>query len=250
MATVPVKEQLAELGSRFELDKRLLEVQRDPIAWRQERARLHIRGMLENFNRKFWVGSQDDDPKEVDGLLTRFSDLSLDNVTDCSSWDGDTPSGTYYYPVVVVKWGPEGVMMLYPQGGTTTFREDDRGLVDLIDSNDNTFPGYRSYFNLKYGIGVADDRCVQRMANVDVRKISEDASFEEDLIDTISRLPNLDNTAIYCGRQVMAAIQKRMNAKANMYFTQDTVWGRTMPTFQGLPIIRDDSLSTAETTVS
>jgi hypothetical protein len=248
--TIPVKEQLAMLGSLFEIGKKVLERQRDPVAWRVQRTQLHVRGMLENFNRKFWVGSATTEKKEVDGILTRYNATTDTNVWDCSSWDGDTPSGTYYFPVVIVKWGINGVQLLYPKGGTTTFVENDRGLVDLLDVNSKPYPGYRSYFDFNYGIGVADDRCVQRLVNCDSREIVGHDYFENTLIDAIEALPNLDNTAIYCGRQIMAAIRKRFNEKSNVNFYPDTVWGRKMLTFQGLPIVKDDSLSTAETTVS
>jgi hypothetical protein len=250
VATVPVKEQLAWIGSRFEIAKKLIDMQRDGAAWRAQRARIHIRGMLENFNRKFYTGNATTAPKEVNGLLTRFNATTDSNVTDCSSWDGDTPSGTYYFPVLIIGWGPEKTSLLYPKGGTTTFVENDRGLVDLEDDSGNPFPGYRSYFDFNYGIGVGDDRCVQRLVNVDVREIAGHEYFEEALSDAISLMPNTENTAIYVGRQIKNAIWKRRNAKANCQFVPGNVWGRDMLTFQDLPVIRDDALSTAETTVS
>ncbi len=246
VATVPVKEQLAMIGSRFELDKRLADKQADPGAWRAQRSKLHIAGMIEAWNEKFWRGSESTDVKEVNGILTRYNSLALDNVHDSSTAD---VVGTYY-PVVIVKWGEDGVNLLYAKGGKKTFWEDDRQIVDLEDDNGNPFPGYRSYFNFQYGIGVGDDRCVQRIANVDPSGIKASSYFEEDLIAAINMLPDQNNAAIYVGRQIMTGIQQRMNAKTNMYFTPDNVWGRTMPTFMGLPVIRDDSLSTAESAVS
>jgi hypothetical protein len=251
VATIPVKEDLAWIGSRFEIPKKLIDLQRDGAAWRTQRTKLHIRGMLENFNRKFYTGNSATDPKEVDGLCTRFNLTTSDSVTDCASWDGDTPSGTYYYPVFVIHWGLDGTMLLHPKGGTGTFTELDEGMVSLLDGDSNPYPGYRSYFDFIYGIGVADDRSVQRLVNMDVREIPDHASFEEALSDAISKMgPLTDNTAIYVGRQVKNAIWKRRNNKTNCLFTPSNVWGREMLTFQGLPIIQDDALSTAETTVS
>jgi hypothetical protein len=251
VATIPIKEQLAWIGSRFEIAKKLIDLQRDGAGWRAQRTRLHIRGMLENFNRKFWVGNATTYPKEVNGLLTRFNLTTSDSVTDCASWDGDTPSGTYYYPVVVVHWGLDGVMLLHPKGGTGTFTELDEGMVSLLDGSSNPYPGYRSYFDFNYGIGVADDRSVQRLVNMDVREVQDHNYFENSLADAVSKMgPLTDNSAIYVGRQVYSAIWKRRNEKSNCNFTPGNVWGRDMLTFQGLPIIQDDALSTAETTVS
>ncbi len=243
VATKPVKEQLGSVGSMMEIDMRVLKKQTDPVGWRTERTKLHLRGMLENFNRKFYVGSSATDPKEVDGLCTRYNALGLANVKSLSG-------SANLYPVFVIKWGLDGAQLLYPKDGESTFKENDRGLVDLLDENGKPYPGYRSYFDLSYGIGVADDRCVQRLVNVDVTAIKGTATFEEALIEVINNLPGLDNAAIYVGRQVMTRIQQRLNSKSNLYFAAENVWGRMMPTFQGLPVIRDDALSTAESAVS
>ena len=247
--TTPATEQLAMIGSRFEIDKRLLEIQRDGVAWRAQRAQLHVRGMLENFNRKFWVDSKATDSKAVDGILTRYNALAATNVKDSSTTDTGSPA---YYPVVIMGWGADRVSLLYPKWGQNTFVEDDRGLVDLLDVNGNPFPGYRSYFNFRYGIMVGDERYVQRLVNIDANAIKGDTNgtFENDLIELVNKLPDPNNCAIYVGRQIMTGIQQRLNSKSNLYFTRENVWDRMMPTFQGIPIIRDDALSTAESAVS
>jgi len=239
VVTVPVKEQLAMIGSRFELDKRLADLQANPGKWRADRAKLHIRGMMETFNSKFYLGNATTDPKEVNGLAVRYNSKALTNVKSLGG-------SANLYPVWILQWGVDGVQLLYPKGGAKTFDEDDRGLVDLVDVNGNPYPGYRSYFNFRYGIGVGDDRCVQRIGDVDVTAIKSGATFEEALIERINELPSQDRAVIYVGRQVMTAIQQRLNAKTNLYFTTENVWGRMMPTFQGLPIVRDDSLSVSE----
>lgn len=257
VATVPVTEPLAMIGSLFELDKRLADKQSNPGAWRAQRAKLHVAGMIENWNNKFWFGNAATDPKEVNGLLTRYTPAAAaskkDNEIDAGAFKGS--SGQAYYPVVIAGWGEDGVQLINPKDGKKTFWEDDRGLVDLMDSNNNPFPGYRSYFTFQYGIGVGDERRVQRLFNVDANNIlvknSVDVAwFENLLIEAINKMPTLENTAIYVGRQVMTAIMQRLNSKSNVYFTKDTVWGREMPSIWGVPIIRDDSLSVSESLIS
>lgn len=243
VVTVPVKEQLAMIGSRFELDKRLADIQANPGKWRADRAKLHIRGMMETFNSKFYLGNAAVDEKEATGLANRYNSLSFSNVKGLSG-------SANLYPVWILEWGVDGVQLLYPKGGEKTFEEEDRKLVDLTDENGNPYPGYRSYFKFNYGIGIADDRCVQRLANVDVTAIKGAATFEEALIERINELPHPDRGVIYVGRQVMTAIQQRLNAKSNLYFTVENVWNRMMPTFQGLPIVRDDSLSVTESALT
>lgn len=258
VATTPVTEQLSMIGSLFELDKRLSDKQSNPGAWREQRAKIHVQGMIDNWDNKFWHGSQATDAKEVNGILTRYTPASvataLDNEINCASFKA--AANQAYYPVVIMSWGEDGVQLINPKDGTKTFFEDDRGLVDLADKDGRPYPGYRSYFNFQYGIGVGDERKVQRLYNVDATNIaiagnSVAASwFEDQLIAAINQMPSTEKTAIYVGRQVMTAIMQRMNSKANMYFTKETVWDRAMPTIWGIPIIKDDSLSVAESLIS
>lgn len=259
VATVPVTEPLAMIGSLFELDKRLADKQANPGAWRAQRAKLHVAGMIENWNNKFWFGNAATDPKEVNGLLTRYTPASAaaaanTNMIDCAAIGASASPA--YYPVVIAGWGEDGVQLINPKDGKKTFYEDDRGLVDLMDSNNKPFPGYRSYFNFQYGVGVGDERRVQRLFNVDGKNIANPGNskaaswFEDILIDAINRMPSTENTAIYVGRQIMTAVMQRLNSKSNVYFTKETVWGREMPTIWGIPIVRDDSLSVSESAIS
>jgi hypothetical protein len=254
VGTAPTKEQLTSLGSLFELDKRLGKGKADIGAWRAQRAQVHLRGMLSNFNRKFWTDANlASDPDGIDGILTRYTPPTLSAMTSTAytnviACDGSVAAECF--PVVVVKWGEDGVQLIYPQGGTKTFDEDDRGEVEFTDPDGLPYVGWRSYFTLNYGIGVADDRCVQRLINVEWTDIKADAHFEEYLIQAIEQLPDTQNAAVYVGRQIHTGIMQRINSKSNVQFTSEEVWGRKMPTIMGVPIIRDDALSTAEAVIS
>jgi hypothetical protein len=255
VGTAPHKEQLTSLGSLFELDKRLSRGVGNIGAWRAQRAQVHIRGMLSNFNRLFWTDANTAaDPDAVDGILTRYTPPTLSAMTASAYTNVIACDGTVAaecFPVVVVKWGIDGVQLLNPPGEATTFVEDDRGEVELEDADNLPFVGWRSYFTFNYGIGVADDQCVQRLINVEWTDIKADAHFEEYLIQALEQIPNgLDNTAVYCGRQIHTGIMQRINSKANVNYSMEQVFARQMPTIMGVPIIRDDALSTAEAVIS
>ncbi len=254
VGTAPVKEQLTSLGSLFELDKRLGKGIVDIGAWRAQRAQVHIRGMLSNFNRLFYTDSHTAaDPDGIDGILTRYTPPTLSAMTATAYTNVIACDGTVAaecFPVVVIKWGLDGVQLLHPPGYGTTFVEDDRGEVEMEDADGKPYVGWRSYFTLNYGIGVAEDRCVQRLINVEWTDIKADAHFEEYLIQAIEQLPDTQNAAVYVGRQIHTGIMQRINSKANVHFTMEEVWARQMPSIMGVPIIRDDALSTAEAVIS
>lgn len=243
--TKPAREQLAMIGCKSEVDIRLLDRQSDPVAWRSKRSQLAIKGMLEAWHTKFWTGSAATDPKEVDGLFTRYNATTYSNVKSLAG-------SANLYPVGIIKWGSEDVSLLHPKGGVKFFKERDMGLVDLADSSDTkkTYPGYRSYFDFSYGIMVGKQKHFQRLVNVDATAIKNDSAFEDALIEVLNHMEDLENVAIYVGEQIMTGLEQRLNAKANVNYVPGTVWGRPMLVFKGCPILRDDSLSTAESVVS
>ena len=101
---------------------------------------------------------------------------------------------------------------------------------------------------------------MKRLCNITVSNASTDfggvssasVQGEEALIDLLESLPggDLSNTAIYCGPQIMAAFRKRLNSKSNLFFSTDSVWGRQQLTFQGVPIVRVDTLTATENAIS
>jgi hypothetical protein len=210
--------------------------------------------MLSNWNRLFYTDAAvASDPDAIDGILTRYTPPTLSAMTATAytnviACDGSVAAECF--PVVIIKWGIDGVQLIHPKGEGTTFVEDDRGEVEMEDADHLPFVGWRSYFSFNYGIGVADDRCVQRLINVEWTDIKADAHFEEYLIQAIEQLPDTQNAAVYVGRQIHTGIMQRMNSKANVNYSMEQVWARQMPTIMGVPIIRDDALSTAEAVIS
>ncbi len=237
VTTKPVTERLTIISSASELSYEETRWQDNPGEFRARRNRVHIRGLIKTFNEKVYYGDPSLDEKDINGLALRHN-----TITFCRDMGGTSN----LYPVWIIKHGTEAFQYLYPKGGKTTFEERDEGLVTLYDSEGRPFPGYRSYFDLRFGIAQGDDRCVRRMVNVDVTAIKSSSDFEDALIEELEELPDMDNTAIYIGRQAMAAIKQRLNSKSNINYTLETIWGRQIPAIQGVPFVKDDTLSLAE----
>lgn len=252
---VPVREQMARLEANAQIDERILVKAPDPVRYRREREAMHFRGMIKQYHSLLFKGKVADDARGIDGLETRFGTLVTDSVVSNMA----TPSGTTLSSIWLIKHGPEGFFGFYPKGSTAGIKEEDWGRETAYDRDGNPFKVLRTHWSWEFGLGVADLRAVKRLCNI---TISGDNSFFEDstkvqkgeyaLIDLVESMPegSTDGAAFYCGPKMMAQFRKRLNDKSNVNVTMDTVWGRPMLHFMGVPIIRVDTLTATESAVT
>lgn len=257
VSTVPVLEYLARLEDRLQIDIRALEKAPNPISYRREREAAHFRGLVKTFHKTIFAkdgyGVRAADLKQIDGLATRYNAVAAGSVVS-NGGSGDELSSIW-----IIKHGVDGFQFLYPKSMDRTLKVDDLKIQPAYDASGNRYEVVMTRFAWEFGMNIADPRCVKRLANITAfgnNSFYQDGTNvlkgEEALIDLIEALPKGDtsNTVIYCGPTVMTQFRKRMNAKTNMYFTQETVWGRPMLTFQGIPIKRVDVLTQDESAVS
>jgi hypothetical protein len=252
--TVPVKEQMARLEANAQIDERILVKAPDPVRYRREREAMHFRGLIKKYHDVIFNGDSGEDTKTINGLYTRYNEVETDVVASNGSATGATNSSIW-----LIKHGPEGFFGFYPKGSSAGIKEEDWGRETAYDDNDYPYKVLRTHWSWEFGIGVADPRSVKRLCNI---AASGNHSFFEDgttvqkgernLIDLIEALPegNIDNAVLYCGPKMMAQFRKRLNDKSNLFFTVETVWGRQMLHFMGIPIVRVDTLAATESVVS
>ncbi len=250
-AVVPVREQMARLEANAQIDERILVKAPDPVRYRREREAMHFRGMVKQYHNLIFKGSILTDARGIDGLERRFGTLATGSVVSNGGSGGSS--------VWLIKHGPEGFFGFYPKGSDAGIKEEDWGRETAYDISGNPFKVLRTHWSWEFGLGVADLRSVKRLCNI---AASSSNSFFEDgtkvqkgeyaLIDLIEAMPegSTDGAAFYCGPTMMAQFRKRLNDKSNLYVTMDTVWGRPMLHFMGVPIIRVDTLTADEATVS
>lgn len=257
---VPVREQLCRLEANAQVDERILEKAPDPIRYRREREAMHFRGLIKQYHSIVFTGNMGTDDKSINGLATRYGVVNaVDGGVTGNVQSMGATTGTTNSSIWLLKHGPNEFFGIYPYGSAGGIKEEDWGKETAYDASSNPYKVYRTHWSWEFGIGVADERCVQRLCNI---AASGNHSFFEDgttvqkgerkLIDMIERLPggNTDNCALYCGPQMLAQFRKRLNDKSNLFFTVEDVWGRKMLSFMGIPIIRVDTLSATESVVS
>ena len=270
-ATTVVREQLARLESMLRIDTRILKKAPDPVKYRRDMEAAHLRGMIKQWTKIVfgvrdtssgpYYGDSGLDQKSIDGLENRYKNLTtsaslVDNVRSLGGSTSDVQSSIW-----LIKWGPNGLFFAYPAdvGNTLTSRDLKEQVVYDTNTVPRPYTAVLTNFAFEFGIGVGDERAVQRLANVataqTVGSFGRDTDVtqgENAMIDMIERLPGGDPSGcvFYVGPPVMADVRKRLNSKSNMYFTTESVWGRPQITFMGVPVVRCDALQPNEKVVS
>jgi hypothetical protein len=268
-ATSTVREFLARMESMLRIDVRVLQKSPDPVRYRRDMEAAHMRGMIKKWNKIImgvrdsssgpYYGDMGKDQKSVNGLTVRYNKLTtsaslVDNVRSLGGSTANVQSSIW-----LVKHAPEGLFFAYPKTVSRALEVVDLREQLTYDASNNPFRAVMTQFAWEFGLGVGDDRNVQRLCNIATAQTA--GSFGDDtdkeqgekaLIDMIERLPGGDTSGcvFYAGPVLMAALRKRLNSKANLYFTEETVWGRKMLTFMGIPFVRNDVLLPNEAVVS
>ena len=257
--SVPIMEPMCRLEDRLQIDTRILDKAADPIEFRRSREATHFRGLIKTFHSTIFgkngYGARGADMRSIDGLTTRMNAIALNSVMSNGGAVANMAS------IWIIKWGTDGVFLTYPQNMSKMLSVTDLREQPAYDAAGNRYEVVMTKFGWDFGLNIADARAVKRLCNINVTPGSTVGSFgndtnvakgEENMIDLIETLPMGDtsNTAIYVGPQVMAAFRKRFNAKGNLFFDQQDVWGRKQLTFQGIPVIRVDTLGADESTIS
>lgn len=250
-------------------DKELCNIQNNPTAWRMDQDASHMEGFRQLMELTLIYGSLAFDPGAFNGLATRFNNLEsfpngdqswVPNVWNAGQTTGNATS------IWAIEFGPKKVTGLYPANTAGGLMVEDLGERTkeyyTALSNQGTSKKLQVYStHLKWwmGIQVEDERCVQRIANINPTGFSGPNGFDENLlIEALTYLPgggDDPSTVILVNRGMKAQIDIRaVSQKINGYYTQNVetgdIWGRRVTRFQGIPILMDEKILNTETIVS
>ena len=266
----PINDGIMNLEDYSEVDKQLCGIQNDPTAWRMDQDANHIEGIRQRAESLMIYGSLSSDPGQINGLATRFNSSTSYPNGDLT-WqpnvllNGGSGSVTSIW---LIEFGPGKVYGIYPPNMAGGLMVEDLGEVTKQGTAATTtgtavqnayMQMYLTHLQWMFGIQIADERCVQRIANVNPTVLSSPGNFDENvLIDAINFLPgrgDAPGTCIFVNRAIAAQIDIRsVSQKLNAYYTQDpndgNVFGRRVTRFQGIPILLAEKIVNTETAVS
>jgi hypothetical protein len=249
--TTQVDDTCGMLEAYAEVDKKLADLNGNAAEFRLSEDRAFIEAMNQEMASTLFYGNPVANPERFLGLSPRFNDTDADNGVNILSGGGNGADNTSIWLIV---WGQNTCHGIFPKGSKAGLQHDDRGQVTLTDEVGGLFEGYRTHYQWDCGLTLRDWRHVVRIANIDVSELA--VGTGADLVDLMSEaielVPNVQagKAAFYMNRKVRTALRKQIRDKSNVNLTLETAAGKTVLSFDGIPVRRCDALSSAEAPVT
>lgn len=257
--TLQVRDTTGMLEAYAEVDKALADLNGNTAAFRLSEDRAHIEGMNQEQADTIFYGNEGTEPEAFTGLAPRFNSLSAANGQNIINAGGDSDRTSIW----LVVWGPNTVHCIYPKGSKAGITVTDKGVVTIDNlgngvASSGRMEAYRTHYRWDSGLSVRDWRYVVRIANIDQAALTKNpATGGADLIDLMTRALetvqdlNLGRPAFYMNRTLRSILRRQMvTAVKSSTLTMDTVAGKRVMQFDGVPIRRVDRLVPGESAVS
>ena len=255
--TVQVTDNTGQLEAYAEVDKALADLNGNTAAFRLSEDRSHLEGMNQEYVDTLFFGDESTAPEEFTGFAPRFNSLSAANGDNIISGGGSGSDNTSIWLVV---WGPNTCHGIYPIGSVGGLEMTDKGQVTIeaVDGSGGRMEAYRTHYKWCGGLSVRDWRYVVRIANIDKSNLTKDVSGSSaDLTDLMAQaielIPSLGlgRPAFYCSRTIKSFLRRQIASKvSSSTLTMEQVGGKSVVTYDGIPVRRTDALAPDEAAVS
>lgn len=255
----------AILESYTAVDKKLADMAPNPAAYRMMQRRMMAEAFGQKFTSLLFSGNSITTPSDFTGLAPRYNDLNGATATAICDAGGSAAANSSMW---LIGWGPQAIAGIYPRGGQAGLKIEDKG--EQLWQTSTTFGASTSYFRAYVewmewtcGLSVRDWRWAVRIANIDrtaMLALSGDQALTAHstfllnmMILAWHKLPtNKGNVrlAYYCNRTVGYALHIMAKEKASSQLTIETVDGKPVTMFLGIPVRMVDQLGVAEADVT
>ena len=256
--TAQVTDNCGMLEDYAEVDVALADLNGNTQEFRLSEDKAHIEGMSQEMAATLFYGNEGTEPEAFTGLGPRFNDQAAANGGNIIT-SAATPDSTDNTSIWLIVWG-DNVHGIFPKGSQAGIRVTDKGQVTIEDangSNGGRYEAYRTHYRWDMGLVVRDWRYVVRI-QIDEEDLTKAASSGPDLIDLMAQatelVPSLNGgrPVFYCNRNVRSFLRRQiMNKVAGSTLTIEQITNgygqkRTAPMFDGIPVMRCDSILSNE----
>jgi hypothetical protein len=269
--TAQITEACGNLEGYSELDKDLAELNGNTAEFRMSEELGFYEGMTQQLQSALLYSNALNTPNQIMGFAPRYNTIQVANAASAGNVIDMGGTGSTNCSMWIVGWGPNSVHGIFPKGKVAGLQMRDVGEETKTLSDGSMYRVYRSHFKWECGLAVRDWRYVVRMCNIDVTLLNggSAANLINGLVSAFHRLPtaaagmriNTDPTkpsgvqganrfAIYCNRQVAAALDRQAMNKTNMLLTIGEFDGKPVTMFRGVPIRVVDRLLTTEARIT
>ncbi len=252
-------EQCAIMDEFSEVDVKLARMAKNIGLFRINESKAKIEAMQQKFARTFWYGNSGVVKEEFDGLSPRYSDSTAANGSHIVK-GGGTTNGQNASIWVLGLEADSTIFGIYPKGSTQGLQHEDKDIVTVENANGVAgarLDVYRDKFSWDHGIVVKDWRYGVRVPNIDIPALIANATPADIQLLVFKALERIQDTntgrlVICCNRTVrqMWGIQNRAAVGAGGGLTWETVDGKRVRMFEGIPVIISDQLLETEDVVS
>lgn len=256
--TSQIMDSTAMLEAYAEVDKALADLNGNTAAFRLSEDRAHIEGMSQEMADTLFYGNEATEPETFTGLAARYNDTTQangDNIILGGSAGGQTDNMSIW----LIVWGPNTVHGIVPKGSQAGIQVEDKGQVTIesIDGAGGRMEAYRTHYRWDMGLTVRDWRYVVRIPNIDRSLLTADystgANIADLMVQAIEMIPNLGagRAAFYMPRRLRSVLRRQIiSSVKNATLTMDTIAGKHVMSFDGIPVRRSDALSADEARVA
>lgn len=252
--SVQVTDSVGMLEAYSEVDKALADLNGNSSEFRLSEDRGHIEGMNQNFADTLFYGNTNTNPERFMGLAPRYNSSAAENTANLILGGGAAADNT---SVWLVCWGDNTAHGIYPKGSMAGLSVNDKGQVTIenADGVNGRMEGYRTHIKWDCGFTLRDWRYVVRIANIKVSTLTKNAATGADLIDLMSQaievMPQarMGRPVFYCNRTIKSFLRRQIALRVVSNLNLDNVAGKSVMSFDGIPVKRCDALLNTEATV-
>jgi len=253
--TGQVTDTCGRLEARSEVDEAILDLNPDPAGFRLSEDLAHMEGMNQGVSTALIYGNTNTNPEQFFGLSPRFATPSSDDEEIGFNMIDGGGSGSDNTSVWLVGYGDSTCHGIYPKGTKAGIEHNDIGREPVRDSDGRVYYAQVSQFIWRCGLVVRDWRYLVRICNIDVSNLLSGvgaADLITAMIRATERIPSLSfaKMSFLGNRAVRSALRRQIIAKSNVNLTYDTVAGKRVMAFDGIPFRRTDAILNTETAVT
>lgn len=250
---VKVTDTFGELANYSRVDKTLVDLASDGAAFRLSEDRPIIEGMGQEMGQTLFYGSEKTAPEEFTGLSARYNSLTAENGVDNIINAGG--SGSDNTSIWLVGWGQHTAHLITPKGSKAGLHQKDLGEMTVQNSDGSMYQAYATFYQWFNGFTLRDWRYVVRIANIDVsdqNTLANTKNLVQWMTQATERIPNLSTArlAFYMNRNMREKLRLGIIEKTSSQLSWDTVAGKRVLGFDGIPVRRCDQILSTEAVVS
>ena len=245
--------------SYSEIDMKLLKINPNPQALRNNEALRFISGMGKTMVEEWFYGNKvTSSGLGFNGLATMMNSLNstnghvVNNFGDTGSQTGSDKTSAY-----IVTWGVGQVYGVYPRGSVAGLSHKDLGeqTKRYLDSNSvmRNMQVMTDQFSMESGLVIEDPRYLGRLCNIDITDDGANtATFDpEKLIALINQIQEITaHTVIYANRTLKTQLDIAAYSKSNGFYTAQNIFGEPVTMFRGIPISLCEGILNTESVIA